>query len=315
MEIETTAEPVVDTVVEPTETPTEATATETPVEASTEATPTTPESEWKASFKYKVKDSEHDMPDWVHPLVKDADTEKEMKTLFSRGHGIEDIKTERQTLRDELTEVRDSKESIDQSLNTLSEYVQKGDMKSFFEALQIPKDLVMKYAVEELKYSEMSPEQRSKIDNDRQVNQQLQELQYQNQTLQQQSEQARVSQKQFELSNAISRPEVATTAQTFDARNGAGAFQREVVNQGVLAFHTEGVELTTDQAVGKVLGLLGALTPADPAVATPNVVPGQATTAKPVIPNMQSGGGSPVRSVPRSLEDLRKLADGMGVRP
>ena len=146
------------------------------------------------------------------------------------------------------------------------------------------------------------------------ISQQLQQLQYQNQTLQQQSEQARVSQKRFELQSAISRPEVTTTAQQFDARNGAGAFEREVINQGVLAFHTQGIELTTEQAVSKVLGLIGAYsTPADPAVVTTPTtqMPDPANVQKPVIPNVQSQGASPVRQAPNSLDDLRKISDGM----
>ena len=272
------------------------------------------EKAWEPSFKYTVKKNDYDMPEWAKGLIKDQATEKELKTLFSKGHGIEEIQTQRQTLREEVAALKSEKESMDQSLNALSSFVQKGDMHSFFEALQIPKDKVLKYAVDLLKYDEMSPEKRAEIDNQRNNSRQLQELQHQNRTLQTQNEQQRVAQKQFELNQHLAQPAIATTVQTFDARNGVGAFAKEVIKQGMVAFHTQGIDITTEQAVNEVLRLIGANnSAADPAAGTPQTqVLNQAPAKKPVIPNVQGRSGSPVRQAPQSLEDLRKLADQMG---
>jgi len=272
------------------------------------------EEAWAPSFKYKVKDNEFDMPEWTKTLIKDQATEKELKTLFSKGHGIEEIQTQRQTLRDEVATLREEKENMDQSLNALSAFVQKGDMQSFFEALQIPKDKVLKYAVDLLKYNELPPEKRAEIDNQRHNSRQLQELQYQNQTLQAQNEQQRVAQKQFELNQHLAQPAIASSVQAFDARNGAGSFAREVIKQGMIAYQTQGIDIPTEQAVNEVLRLYGAnISAADPAAGTPQTqVLNQGQAQKPVIPNVQGRSGSPVRQAPQSLADLRKLADQMG---
>lgn len=268
--------------------------------------------DWTPTLKYKVKDSEYDIPEWAHGLIKDEATEKELKTLFSKGHGIEEIKEDRQGLRDQLTDITTQKESIDQSLNVLSEYVQKGDLRSFFDALQIPKDMVMKYAIEELKYQEMPAEQRQEIDNRRMRDQQLNELQYQNQTLQQQFESQQIEHKRNELNMAMSDPTTQSVVQQFDAAHGAGAFQQEVIRRGVAHFHQNGVDIPPNQAVQEVIGLIGALgNTADPAATPPQSGLDQAPAKKPVIPNMRGKSTSPVRSQPSSIDDLRKIAEQM----
>ena len=305
-------ETAVTTTAEETTTTTEVAepTTETPIEATT--TEGEEVTEWTPTLKYKVKDNEYDIPEWAHGLIKDEATEKEMRTLFSKGHGIEEIKEDRQSLRDQLTEVTSQKESIDQSLNVLSEYVQKGDMRSFFEALQIPKELVMKYAIDELKYQELSPEQRQEIDNRRHRDQQLNQLQYQNQTLQQQFEAQQLQQRRTELDMAMSDPTTSSVVQKFDAVNGKGAFEQEVIRRGVAHFHQNGVDVPAKQLVDEVTRLIGALgNTADPAATPPQSGLDQAPAKKPVIPNLRGQSTSPVRSQPSSIADLRKIAEQM----
>ena len=151
----------------------------------------TEEEEWTPSFKYKVKDDEFDMEEWVKPLVTNKEIEEKLKVLHSKGHGIEDIKKDRTTLREtkqqleeKLTTTESELNNMKQSLNIVSDWVQKGEMDKFFDALQIPEDKVLQYAIERLKYREMSPEQRAQIDAQKTQQRQLEEAQWQNQQLQ-----------------------------------------------------------------------------------------------------------------------------------
>jgi hypothetical protein len=71
----------------------------------------------------------------------------------------------------------------------LGAYVKKGDFRTFFQALNIPKDKIIQYAIEELKYQELSPEQRQQVDLQRQQQTEFEMAQTQNQTLQTQMSQ------------------------------------------------------------------------------------------------------------------------------
>lgn len=276
-----------------------------------------PAQAWKPNFKFKVKDKELEFDDFVKPVIKTKDVEQKLKDLYEKAHGIDEVKTSRDSFKKQFEEWQGKYNQVETSLKTLGSYVKKGDFRSFFEALNIPKDQILRYAIDELKYQEMSPEQRQQIDLQRQQQAEFEMAQTQNQTLQQQMAQLVQQQTTFELSQELSKPEVAQIASAYDqmivAKGGQpGAFKAEVIRRGQYYEAVHKVSPPASQLVQEILSLVGVQAQAQQgsqaaSQGTPSQVV-QNQKAKPVIPSFQGGGAkSPAKKVPSSIEDLRKM--------
>ena len=276
------------------------------------------------SYKYKVKDNELEFEEWLKPLVKDKPTEEKLRDLLTRSHGIEEVKKSRDDFRSRLDDLEPKYKNIDSSLTYLSELVNKGDVRSFVDGIKLPKKELLQYAIEELKYLQLPVEERNRIDTQRAEQERLVSLESQNVTLQDQLYRASVQTREQELSMVTSRPDVQTVVNQFNAMVGKpDAFRAKVVEKGLTHFHLTGQDLTAQQAVDAVLSEVGPFLRASTGTVTAQTG-GQAQMGgvqntsqagqpvvvretKPTLPNIQSGGVSPVKKQPRSLDDLRKL--------
>jgi hypothetical protein len=210
-----------------------------------------------------------------------------------------------------------------EAINTLNHFVRKGDYQSFFEALRIPEDAVLKYALERVQYRQLPPERRAEYDNQRNVTQRAAILERQNQELAQQFQQTQVQHRHSELERTMSDPTISQAAQSFDARMGQpGAFQAEVIRRGQYHWFANQQDIPVDQAVREVMAMVGMSQTSQPQsmaqqpvlqqpIATPSEAPVGShapENRKPVIPNIQGRGTSPAKKIPRSIADLKKLA-------
>jgi len=267
---------------------------------------------WEPNYKFKVKDQELEFDEWARPLVKDKDVEDKFRDVFSKAHGIDDIKSVRDTLRQELDTVKPEYERITGMLDQVSNMVQNKDYKSFFNALQIPKEDILKYAVSELKYQEMSPEERQKIDAQDQAQQRLRDLEEQNQSLSKNYQETVHRQMTTELDTQLSRPDISEIVTNYDTRMGRpGAFKQEIYNRGALYEQTYGKTYSATELVNELVQILGG-TPQPQASVAPQPGSGQTPVVKPeakqTLPNIQgAGGSSPSKKRPKSLDDLREL--------
>lgn len=304
--------------VETEETTKEVTAEEvvTAAEAGTEEGTTPPETAWEPNYKYKVRDTEHEIEEWARPHIKDEDTRKKFVDLYTRGHGLELAKTER-------AEVQTKYDNIEQSLGVLNGYVQDyyknpkagaHAASQFIDALGLPKQMFLQYALSELKYEQLSPEQRVEVDAERQQQIQLSQMQMQNQQLVQQNEQIATNQRKLELNSALAETNITSVAQEYDTRIGRqGAFYDLVVERGIYHDKVNSQDIPVQQAIQEAMGLIGASIQAGTPVQQPQT--GQVgtppvqthTQKKPVLPNISGQGtASPVKSVVNSIEDIRK---------
>lgn len=268
------------------------------------------------NYKYKIKDKELEFDEYIRPVIKDADTEKKVKDLYERAFGLDEVKQSRDSFKTKFDEVSGKYGGLEKSLQTLSGFVQRKDFGSFFETLQIPKENVVKWVIDELRYNELPPEQKAQIDEQKRF--QSQQYQFQTQSEQHMHQMREFTQQQ--LSFEMSKPDVANIVQNFDQRMGQGAFQREVINRGAYYEQVQGKSLPASQLVSEVLALVSpGGQQATPNVQDPNAV-AQTTTsqgvttqqeAKPAVKVFNSGGGSasPVKKTITSLDELRKLRE------
>lgn len=269
------------------------------------------------NFKFKVKDKELEFDDFVKPIVKTKDVEQKIKDLYEKAHGLEEVKTARETFKTQAEEWKGKFTTVEQSLQTLGGYVKKGDFGTFFQALNIPKEKIIQYAIEELKYQELPADQKAAIDAQREQQHALEQTGTQNQQLQQQMAQLVQQQATFELNQEFAKPDVASTIAAYDTRLGkAGAFKAEVIRRGQYYEAVHKISPPASQLVQEVLNLIGVQAQAQQGTqASSNETPSQVVhnqQQKPVISSFQGGGAkSPTRKVPSSIDDLRKMRENL----
>lgn len=280
-------------------------------EAVTTAASATATPPWSPNFKFKVKDKELEIEDLFKPLVKDKNSETKVRELYEKAHGLDEVKTSRDTFKTQAEEWKGKFTQVEDNLKTIGSYARKGDFGTFFELLNIPKEKIIQYAIEELKYQELPPEQRQAIEQQRKLQNDYETQTQQNQTLQQQMANLVTQQATMELNQALATPETVSSIAAFDARAGKpGAFKAEVIRRGQYYEAVHKISPPASQLVTEVLQLVGVQTQAPQGTdATSQVAPGQgSTTQKPVIPSFSgSSTKSPVQKVPTSIDDIRAI--------
>lgn len=278
---------------------------QTPQEAAEQA-------EWD-NFKYRVRDEEKEFDEWIRPVVKDEETYKRVQDFYTAQAGIELAKQERD-------EIQTKFETMNDSLNTVNRYVHSGDARGFIEALGLPKKMFIDYAINELKYQELSPEERARVDAENQGRLRMHQLEMQNEGLQKQYEE---QQKQLEdqqgqqlrvqLDHGLNGSDILPYAQDYDTRVGRqGAFRQAVIDRGIFQAQVNGIDMSAQEAINDAINYLGLRAAGAPN--QPNVQAGTQghqqvhPASKPVIPNIQGRGTSPTGSkLPTSIDDIRRI--------
>lgn len=292
-------------------------------DAETDGAEAAPLITYNPNLKFKYLDAkqnaklEKEFDEWIKPVIKDSDTEKKVRELYEKAYGLDHAKSSREKVRTENETLRHENTETKRALGVLSTFVQNDDMQSFFEALKIPEDKVMKWALNRIQYRELPPEKRAEYDNMRNVQQRAALLEEQNQRLTEQYQTHSVQTRMSELDRSLADPQVGTVAQEFDRRMGyEGAFKKAVVERGQYYWAIHQQDIPVGQAVNEVLQMIGGMpqTAAPTSdIANQNASQGalgvsQTPERKPVIPNIQGRGTSPARKIPRSIADLKKIS-------
>lgn len=284
---------------------------------------------WQPNFKFKSYDKEYEIEEMYRGLVKDAESEKKVKSLFEKAYAIDTMKPKYQKAQEEVAKLRGSVEkeyqplarAVDELSALYAQGAPSGELEAFFKKLQIPDDVIFKYAMRRLDYNQLTPDQRAAYDRNVQAQVSSYQLQQQNQMLMEQVAEAKVQARTGDMNTALAKPEVREVQDIVDSRLGAGTFQREVINAGILAWKTEGKDITAEEAVASVLSRIrpiiqgsgGQQAPGAGTLGAPTQqVQNPAAGRPPVIPSVKGQGTSPVKQMPKSIADLRKIAASMG---
>lgn len=268
------------------------------------------------NFKFKVKDKELDFEDWAKNSIKDPETEKRIRELHEKAYGLDEVKNHRETIQTQYKELATKHQRLEGSVNVLGQLAKQKRYGEFFQALGIPENDVLGYAVDVLKYRELPPEQKRAIEEQRMREQQLAALEAQTQEQHTQMQTLAQQYKANEMNFVMSRPDISQVAQNYDARVGKpGAFQRAVIERGAYHEMMNQTSISAEQAVNEVIQLIGGTA----AMQAPNPVQMSNTSAtqggilkqeqKPTIPAFAGQSGkSPAKKVFTRIEDIRKHA-------
>lgn len=273
------------------------------------------------NFKYKYavegqKSVEAEIDDLFKPLIKDAETEKKVRELFEKAYGLDFIKSDRDTFKTTASDIYSKFQEQSQAINTVSTFIKNKDYDTVFEVLNIPKQDILQYALGIVQYQQMTPEQRAAYDRNIAERQRYAAIEMQNNQIMSEYNNLAATQRENDVANIVNRPEFASIVQNFDNVAGQGAFRNEVVRRGQYYAQVHGIDVPAEQVVREVAQLVGyqqanmqaqQRSMGGTSQNTPNAGVTK-PTQKPVLPNISGKGTSPVKKVPRSVDDLRQLA-------
>ena len=267
-------------------------------------------SAYSPNFKYKAFGKDYEIEEFWRPLIKDAESEKMVKDIFTRTHAFDDLKSKSDVTQREFHNLLEDHQALDKDVRRVMTFFKNKDFGNAFAALRISREDIFDYVQRELDHMNLPPEQRRQIETQSQERQRLYEMEQANEHLQQQYQQQSVQARNVQLDMVLSRPDVANTASVIDQRLGhIGAFRDLVIEEAQKVYYSTGQDISAEQAANLVLQKYGKLVAVEDARAqVPMQAPVPQVQAKPVIPSVQGRGTSPVKKVPKSLEDLKALA-------
>jgi hypothetical protein len=271
-------------------------------------------------------DKEHEIPEYLRQAIKDADTEKQVKEIFEKAYGLDVVKPRFKETREKLQTVEQRLAQRESQVQQVIQLAKQGDVRAISKLLGISKEKVFQYALQELQYEELPPEQKAQYEQQQQEREELARLRQENQRLAKDKDSTLVQVRIQQLDSLLATGEVKQVAGKMDAlfaQQGAKNFQGQpktfrdlVMEQGFLISEMTGKDATPEQALQAAM----ALAIREPSAATQAPTPSIAAapesaaaksaaqaTPPPVIPNIAGKGASPTRKSPKSIADLKKL--------
>lgn len=262
---------------------------------------------YQPNYNYKVLQEEREFPEWARGVIKSEDDERNYRDLFEKAEGLEHVKARRELVERENKEIKEHWTPIIEKATGLNKAMQERDLDTVFENLGLTENDIFGYAKQRLDLRE-NPQQLQAHNEMRQIQARNRELELQNQQTQAQANEMAVQQRSWELGQALSNPVNAPMVQAFDARQSQpGAFRDEVIRRGQY-YASQGRDVPVNDLVAEMTKIVGWNPQQAPA---PSSVPPNQSPVTQTLPNMRGSGSSPAKMVPKSTEDLRKLARKM----
>lgn len=266
---------------------------------------------YNPTMKYKYEGKELPIDELFKPLLTSEEAEKKIREL----HEIRDAFPKYKETYEEYKQIAPQYQSLVGELQELGNLRQQ-NLPAFLEKMQVqPQDVLEQmdpaiikqhvarlYALEDL-----TPEQRHAYNQQQQALKERDLYQRRTQELEQQVFQRDVERKSFELDQSMGTSDVKDIQAKFDKHYGSGAFKNEVIQAGQIAFKLEQRDLSPREAIERVMKKYSPLLNQG----SPQMVQAPTGEKVKVIPNVTSRPVSPGKTKPRSLDDIRKLADSM----
>lgn len=280
---------------------------------------------YQPNLTFRVRDPvsgrqvEKKFDDWIAAQIKDAETEKKVRELHERSHGLDAVKGDRERLFGEAQNLRQKVQEWQPTIDQVQQLVHFRDQKNLpavFQLLGLDQREVFTWAYQ---FAQMTPEARQAAEQAAMQGMNAYGAQHQMSQAQQQALQQAQEFKQRELSMILRYDQgVSSAAAEFDQAHGQGAFLEQVARTGDY-FWRQGRDVSVQDAVQEVMKLIGRGQQASPQAHMQQPFPGQgmapqqpqggvpqAPQKKPVIPSVQGTGTSPVKRVYRSMDDIKK---------
>lgn len=264
--------------------------------------------QYQPTFKYKYEGKEFEFDDMFKGLVKDEETERQIREIHEIRQAFPKYKESYQ----EFTQIKPHYEGLVGELEELSQ-LRQSNMKEFLSRLQLDEETMIKninpqtlkkHLAEMYAYEDLTPEQRAAYDRQKQVERDRETYFQQAQQTQRELLELKTQQRTYELEQTMGTSEVKTFQERFDSYYGNGAFQNEVIQTGQTTFKLHGRDLNGKEAVEMVMKKFGPLLNQG---GQQTVQSSQGQKVR-VIPNVTSRPASPGKQQVKSLADIKRIA-------
>lgn len=267
------------------------------------------------NYKFKSLGEEKEFDEFIRGAIKDSETEKKVRELYERSHGLDFTKKQRDHFRTELQSTKSKWAPVETEMKQAAFYLQQNDLFKFAEMFGISEQKLVESVEQRLKYYQMSPEQRAVYDQRRQAMDQNFQLQNENVSVQDNLLNQQAEMVEMGLQMMMTSPEMQSMGSQYDQRAGKpGSFQEAVLKMGDYMTRTSGKFVPVHEAAREVIKM-AALQAQSSQAAAPNPVPPAPQVVsppqKPTITSIQAKPVSPVKAKVRNLDDLRKLQKEM----
>ena len=272
--------------------------------------------EWEPNYSYSVRDDQFEFDEWARPFIKDAETEENMRQLYTKAGGLDRVKqslektsTELTTAQQEALRHKEEAELARKGYDNMANLA-KEDFAAFAGLVGLDDKTILNYANQRLDYREKPEWERQQIDRDVELRTKSYESQVQTEMLRKENERLMRVQHEEKFSQALNQPEIKAFAEKFDGRLGKGSFEQHVKEYGSNEFRTNKryVEpmISAQQVYAKWRPLFED--------ALDKVNKEETKTSATTIPkaptNLGEGrAGSVVRKRIKSIDDLRKISN------
>jgi len=248
-----TEETGVESAEQPTPTPEQDDVSDVPdQEPQPEGEPLAAEPEYTPDYHYKVYGEEKEIPEMFRGLIKDKETEEQVRSYLSKADGFEPLKSKYETARTERDDFRTKFEGLSGDVQKLNHFM-KSDRLAAYEMLGISQEQLLEDASKLINVREMEPEQRAEWERQRKVQTENYDIQNKMSFLEQQNQELMRQQHEFKLDQVLTRPEVEAVRSHYDSKFGAGAFKNKVVHNAYVIYNQTGEDLTPERAVQQMV--------------------------------------------------------------
>lgn len=271
---------------------------------------------YQANFKFKAAGKEHEIPEFLRSVIKDQKTEKYMQELFEKAYGLPTLKERFQETKSQFQELSQTHNYVMGTIQEAQQAYRSGDLDTVFELFKIDPNKVLNWAVKQVEYSQMPPEQRQLIEAQRAEQRRNAELMKQQQYMTQEQMETQTRYIGEMLNLVLERPDYQQISQSYDSRKGRpGAFRDLVAQIGESEYALTRKVLSPLEAVKKAVDLLGempgsAQQPAAAAPAQTQATPQAAPAKKQTLPNLAEANArsnmAPAKAKYRSIDDLKR---------
>lgn len=268
------------------------------------------QTQYTPNFKFKVMEKELEVPELLRAVIKDAESEKQVREILEKAYGIDYVKNDRESIKNEYKTVKEKHTALVSGLEELDQIYQRGDLDMFFQKLEIPESVLQKYVLEKLQYKELKPEQQQAYNTYQELQRQKYSIETENQRLKEEHQRVLVERRTHELETQLSKPDIAPIVQAFDAKYGQGSFKQEVVKEGQYNWHINNKDLSAEQLVQQLIDRNRWMSQSSEpqgiqTQVNPQVQQVVQRREAPVIPVVKATGNSPAQRSFKSTEDLR----------
>jgi len=268
--------------------------------------------EWQPDYSYDVKGEKREFDERFRSVINSKDDEDALRDLYTKADGLDAIKEKADKYKNDYDEAFGQIELMSKGFSTLKEIRDTKNIDKLIDALgasddEVFQDAILEWAIKKADFLTLPQEEQERISGANSQQKELSSLRSQVQQLQSQGSANHYQSEMNRMRSMISSEWSDLNSKLSEVGIN---FEDEVLMNGTNQFKTTGVEPTIEDAIKITAAKYGFI--------NNNKTPmqQQMTEKKPgsqTLPRVRRTASSSVNEVPRSIDDLKKLAASMGI--